>query len=144
VSAETEEVVFNGYARQYDAAPLSAHVGERVRFWVLAAGPNRGSSFHVAGGQFDTVYREGAYDLRPGEGVTGEARSSASRRPRGVRRTHLPGSRDLPVRHPRHGGRGARCARAREGPAVDPSQSQSSRNTRLVLDHNGMPHGLMT
>jgi nitrite reductase (NO-forming) len=41
-------------------------VGERVRIWVLAAGPNRGSSFHVVGGQFDTVYREGAYELRPG------------------------------------------------------------------------------
>ncbi|CCG05669.1 multicopper oxidase domain-containing protein [Blastococcus saxobsidens] len=64
-------VVFNGYARQYDAAPLAARAGERVRIWVLAAGPNRGSSFHVVGGQFDTVYREGAYDLRPGPGGTG-------------------------------------------------------------------------
>jgi nitrite reductase (NO-forming) len=59
-------VVFNGYARQYDAAPLPARVGERVRVWVLAAGPNGGSAFHVVGGQFDAVYREGAYDLRPG------------------------------------------------------------------------------
>jgi nitrite reductase (NO-forming) len=64
-------VVFNGYARQYDAAPLTARVGERVRIWVLAAGPNRESSFHVVGGQFDTVYREGAYDLRPAPGGTG-------------------------------------------------------------------------
>jgi nitrite reductase (NO-forming) len=70
-SGRPDLVVFNGYARQYDAAPLAARVGERVRIWVLAAGPNRGSSFHVVGGQFDTVYREGAYDLRPGPGVTG-------------------------------------------------------------------------
>jgi nitrite reductase (NO-forming) len=62
---EPDLVVFNGYARQYDAAPLAARTGERVRIWVLAAGPNEGSSFHVIGGQFDTVYREGAYDLRP-------------------------------------------------------------------------------
>ncbi|MDN4522748.1 multicopper oxidase domain-containing protein [Mycolicibacterium austroafricanum] len=61
-------VVFNGYARQYDHAPLTARVGERVRIWVLAAGPNRGTSFHVVGGQFDTVWTEGEYRLRPGAG----------------------------------------------------------------------------
>lgn len=66
-------VVFNGYARQYDHAPLTARVGERVRIWVLAAGPNRGTSFHVVGGQFDTVWSEGDYRLggpgtRPGAG----------------------------------------------------------------------------
>ena len=64
-------VVFNGYAWQYDAAPLTARVGERVRLWVLAAGPNGGSAFHVVGGQFDTVYREGGYDLRAGPEETG-------------------------------------------------------------------------
>lgn len=56
-------VVFNGYARQYDHAPLTARVGERVRIWVLAAGPNRGTSFHVVGGQFDTAWSEGDYRL---------------------------------------------------------------------------------
>lgn len=61
-------VVFNGYARQYDHTPLTARVGERVRIWVLAAGPNRGTSFHVVGGQFDTVWSEGDYRLRPGAG----------------------------------------------------------------------------
>jgi nitrite reductase (NO-forming) len=59
-------VVFNGYANQYDHRPLRARTGERVRLWVLAAGPNRGSSFHVVGGQFDTVWSEGAYLLRRG------------------------------------------------------------------------------
>ena len=59
-------VVFNGYANQYDHAPLTARVGQRVRIWVLAAGPQRGTAFHVVGGQFDTVWREGAYDLRAG------------------------------------------------------------------------------
>ena len=39
-----------------------------MRIWVLAAGPNVGSSFHVVGGQFDTVYREGAFELLPGTG----------------------------------------------------------------------------
>ncbi|MBX9246731.1 multicopper oxidase domain-containing protein, partial [Actinotalea ferrariae] len=64
VAAERPDaVVFNGYANQYDHVPLAALTGERVRIWVLDAGPNRASSFHVVGGQFDTVYAEGAYLL---------------------------------------------------------------------------------
>jgi nitrite reductase (NO-forming) len=63
-----DAVVFNGYANQYDHAPLPARVGERVRIWVLDAGPNRATSFHVVGGQFDTVYAEGGYLLRRGPG----------------------------------------------------------------------------
>jgi nitrite reductase (NO-forming) len=54
-------VTFNGYANQYDHEPLSAAVGERVRVWVLDAGIERPSSFHVIGGQFDTVWSEGRY-----------------------------------------------------------------------------------
>ena len=72
VAAEKPDaVVFNGFANQYDAAPLVARVGERVRVWVLAAGPNRGTSFHVVGGQFDTVFSEGAWLLRPGNASSG-------------------------------------------------------------------------
>ena len=41
--------------------------GDRLRIWVLDAGPNRDSAFHVVGAQFDTVYREGHYELRPGD-----------------------------------------------------------------------------
>ncbi|HEX5087122.1 MAG TPA: multicopper oxidase domain-containing protein [Nocardioides sp.] len=69
VAAEQPDlVVFNGYADQYDHAPLAARVGERVRVWVLDAGPDRPTSFHVVGGQFDTTYAEGSYLLRPGPG----------------------------------------------------------------------------
>jgi len=72
VAAEKPDaVVFNGFANQYDIAPLVARVGERVRIWVLAAGPNRGTSFHVVGGQFDTVFSEGAWLLRPGNASSG-------------------------------------------------------------------------
>lgn len=35
---------------------------------MLDAGPNRSTSFHVVGGQFDTVYAEGSYLLRDGAG----------------------------------------------------------------------------
>lgn len=58
-----DAVVFNGYANQYKFSPLPAKVGERVRIWVLDAGPNRASSFHVIGGQFDTTWSEGRYLL---------------------------------------------------------------------------------
>lgn len=57
-------VTFNGRAFQYDAHPLTAHVGDRVRIWVLDAGPNAAWSFHVVGAQFDTVWTEGAYAVR--------------------------------------------------------------------------------
>jgi nitrite reductase (NO-forming) len=71
-AADTPDaVVFNGVANQYLARPLSARVGDRVRLWVLAAGPNRGSAFHVVGGQFDTVWAEGASLLRRGAGPSG-------------------------------------------------------------------------
>lgn len=66
-------VVFNGVANQYDQAPFEAKVGERVRFWVVAAGPNRPASFHIVGAQFDTVYKEGAYLLRDGVDAFGNA-----------------------------------------------------------------------
>ena len=72
-AADTPDaVVFNGVANQYVSRPLTARVGDRVRFWVLAAGPNRGSSFHVVGTQFDTVWSEGAYLLRDGAGPLGD------------------------------------------------------------------------
>ena len=70
---EPDLVVFNGVADQYMQEPFEAKVGEKVRFWVLDVGPNRSSSFHIVGGQFDTVYFEGAYHLRDGEDAFGFA-----------------------------------------------------------------------
>ena len=71
VAEEPDRVVFNGIANQYDLHPFDVGVGERVRFWVLAAGPNRASAFHIVGGQFDTSWTEGRYTLRRGEGAFG-------------------------------------------------------------------------
>lgn len=74
IAAEKPDaVVFNGYANQYAHDPLTARVGERVRVWVLAAGPNRDTAFHVVGGQFDTLYEEGSYRLRPDDPGKGGA-----------------------------------------------------------------------
>ncbi|MBX6357629.1 MAG: multicopper oxidase domain-containing protein, partial [Micromonosporaceae bacterium] len=62
---QPDAVVFNGYASQYAFRPLTARAGQRVRIWVLDAGPNRSSAFHIVGAPFDTVYVEGGYRLRP-------------------------------------------------------------------------------
>ncbi|MFI7423792.1 multicopper oxidase domain-containing protein [Nonomuraea sp. NPDC049684] len=59
--------MFNGTAAGYDHAPLAATAGERVRIWAVAAGPSSGTSLHVVGAPFDTVYKEGAYRLRTGD-----------------------------------------------------------------------------
>ncbi|MEN8652582.1 multicopper oxidase domain-containing protein [Streptomyces sp. 21So2-11] len=56
---------FNGAAAQYAKAPLKVRAGERARFWVIAAGPGDGIAFHIVGTVFDTVYKEGAYLLKP-------------------------------------------------------------------------------
>jgi nitrite reductase (NO-forming) len=62
---QPDAVVFNGYVAQYAHRPLTARAGDRVRIWVLNAGPNRTSAFHLVGAHFDTVYREGRWQLRP-------------------------------------------------------------------------------
>ena len=49
-------VVFNGRPDQYIHEPLRVKVGDRVRFWVVNAGPTHPCCFHVVGDQFDTVY----------------------------------------------------------------------------------------
>jgi nitrite reductase (NO-forming) len=59
--------VFNGIADQYAHQPLKVKAGERARFWVVAAGPSDGIAFHVVGAVFDTVYKEGAYSLKPSD-----------------------------------------------------------------------------
>lgn len=62
---QADAVVFNGYVNQYVYAPVKVNRGDRVRVWLVNAGPNEISSFHVIGTIFDTVYKEGSYLLRP-------------------------------------------------------------------------------
>ncbi len=52
-------VVFNGYANQYKDAPLTAKVGQRIRLFILNAGPSQFSAFHVIGALFSDVYIDG-------------------------------------------------------------------------------------
>jgi nitrite reductase (NO-forming) len=76
-------VVFNGVANQYKDNPIQVTTKGRVRVFVLDAGPNVDSSFHVVGTIFDTVIKEGivlakgnaggwgsqAVDLSPAQGA---------------------------------------------------------------------------
>jgi nitrite reductase (NO-forming) len=74
-----DEVVFNGSAFQYRDHPLLATAGERVRLYVVDAGPDLWSSFHVIGAIFDKVYPDGdaahaqsgvsTYSVGPGAGA---------------------------------------------------------------------------
>lgn len=58
--AETPDwIVFNGYANQYLDDPLKADPGEKVRLYVLNAGPTKWSAFHVIGTIFDRTWQEG-------------------------------------------------------------------------------------
>jgi nitrite reductase (NO-forming) len=66
-----DAVVFNGYVNQYLHRPIRVEPGERIRVWVLDAGPSENSSFHIVGTVFETVYKEGAYQLQPDDGRGG-------------------------------------------------------------------------
>jgi nitrite reductase (NO-forming) len=76
-------VAFNGVANQYKDNPVKVPTKGRVRVFILDAGPNIDSSFHVVGTIFDTVIKEGigllpanaggwgsqAVDLSPAQGA---------------------------------------------------------------------------
>jgi nitrite reductase (NO-forming) len=64
-------VVFNGVANQYVDAPLRVETGDRVRAFVLNAGPSVDSSFHIVGTIFDTVIKEGVHLARGNDGQWG-------------------------------------------------------------------------
>ncbi|HEX6020428.1 MAG TPA: multicopper oxidase domain-containing protein [Solirubrobacter sp.] len=50
---------FNGYADQYKMHPITVKKGEKIRMYVLDAGPSKWSAFHVIGTVFDKTVVEG-------------------------------------------------------------------------------------
>ena len=52
-------VVFNGQANRYKTAPLVATAGELVRLFIVNAGPNSSSAFHVIGALFSHYESDG-------------------------------------------------------------------------------------
>jgi nitrite reductase (NO-forming) len=60
MAAETPDVMaFNGYANQYKTSPITVRRGEKIRMYVLDAGPSKWSAFHVIGTVFDKTFVEG-------------------------------------------------------------------------------------
>jgi nitrite reductase (NO-forming) len=55
-----DHIVFNGRADQYAADPLDVTPNQLLRLYVVNAGPNRISSFHVVGGIFERVFQDGS------------------------------------------------------------------------------------
>lgn len=52
-------VVFNGYANQYKTSPIVAKAGERIRIFIVNAGPTLFSAFHIIGAIFSDAYVDG-------------------------------------------------------------------------------------
>ncbi len=52
-------VVFNGYVNQYKDSPLVAKAGQRIRIFIVNAGPTLFSAFHVIGAIFSDTYVDG-------------------------------------------------------------------------------------
>ncbi len=67
LNAFPDYVVFNGVASRYATHPIPVSVGKPIRLFVVNAGPNRISSFHVVGAIFDRVLADGFG--RPFEGM---------------------------------------------------------------------------
>ena len=55
-------IVFNGIAHQYADHPIRVAAGEPIRIYVVNAGPNRISAFHVVGAIFSKVYMDAVPD----------------------------------------------------------------------------------
>lgn len=76
-------VTFNGVAMQYKDHPIPVQTGKKVRIYVMNAGPNEDSAFHIVGTIFNRVIKEGmelvpnnkghwgsqAVDLGPSQGA---------------------------------------------------------------------------
>jgi nitrite reductase (NO-forming) len=57
-------VVFNGVAMQYKDHPIPVETGKKIRIYVMNAGPNEDSAFHIVGTIFNRVIKEGI-ELKP-------------------------------------------------------------------------------
>lgn len=53
------QVTFNGKVGQYVTHPLKVKAGERIRMYILNAGPNNATSFHIIGTILDKVWLDG-------------------------------------------------------------------------------------
>ena len=142
-------IAFNGYANQYKQAPIGVRKGEKVRIYVLNAGPSVWSAFHVIGTVFDRTWSRAPRPRRADD----QPRAVPGR----LGRVHARRGGDLPVRQPRlrrhgqglarhprhperpHGGR-ARLG-ARRAPRRGRSRRRDRRDDGRHVDQVGRPDG---
>jgi FtsP/CotA-like multicopper oxidase with cupredoxin domain len=74
-AGKPDVIAFNGYANQYKTSPIAVRARERLRVYVLNAGPTKWSAFHVIGTIFDravvenTVFHDSqTMNLAPSQG----------------------------------------------------------------------------
>ena len=115
-------VVFNGVANQYKDNPVQVTTKGRVRVFVLDAGPNLDSSFHVVGTIFDTVTKEGIHLVRGNDGNWGAQAVDLSPAQARDHRVQPGRGRAVPVRHPRLQPRDPRRHRPVQGRRRGPAQ----------------------
>jgi nitrite reductase (NO-forming) len=60
LSLAPDYIVFNGLVSQYASHPIDVKPNELLRLYLVNAGPNRISSFHVVGGIFERVFQDGS------------------------------------------------------------------------------------
>jgi len=109
IAAEKPDTIaFNGYVNQFDDALIRVRVGQRIRVWVADAGPQRTTSFHVLGTQFDTDFKERARLLRPGNAEHGASQVLDLAAPKEDASSRATAGRALRVHRPRPGRRRAR------------------------------------
>jgi nitrite reductase (NO-forming) len=59
MAMQPDYLAFNGYANEYADHPLHVQPHQRVRFYVVNAGPNLVTPFHLVGGVFERAYNDG-------------------------------------------------------------------------------------
>jgi nitrite reductase (NO-forming) len=59
MNAQPTQTVFNGYAAQYKDHPLTAKANQKIRLFVMDAGPSHFSAFHVIGAIFSDYFPDG-------------------------------------------------------------------------------------
>jgi nitrite reductase (NO-forming) len=62
MAMQPDYLSFNGYANEYADHPLHVRPHQRLRFYVVNAGPNLVTPFHLVGGLFERAYTDG--DMR--------------------------------------------------------------------------------
>jgi nitrite reductase (NO-forming) len=59
MAMQPDYLAFNGYANEYADHPLHVQPHQRLRFYVVNAGPNLVTPFHLVGGLFERAYSDG-------------------------------------------------------------------------------------